>query len=60
MSVASELQTLAANKAAIKSAIEAKNPATAPTNALAQWPTAIASIPSGGLTGYTLTIHGDS
>ena len=48
MSIASELTTLAANKAAIKEAIEAKNPATAPTDSLAQWPTAIASIPTGG------------
>ena len=45
MSIASELTVLAQNKAAIKSAIEAKNPATATTDALAQWPTAIASIP---------------
>ena len=57
MSIASQLTTLAANKAAIKAAIEAKNPETAPTDALAQWPTAIASIPSGGgLTGYTLRL----
>lgn len=48
MSIASELTTLASNKAAIKSAIEAKNPVTAPTDALSQWPTAIASIPTGG------------
>ena len=59
MSIASQLTTLAANKAAIKAAIEAKNPETAPTDALAQWPTAIASIPTGGgLTGYKLTIQG--
>lgn len=57
MSIASQLTTLAANKVAIKAAIEAKSPATAPTDALAQWPTAIASIPSGGgLTGYTLRL----
>lgn len=57
MSIASELATLAANKAAIKAAIKAKNPATAPTDALAQWPAAIASIPSGGgLTGHTLRL----
>ncbi|MBR2839305.1 MAG: hypothetical protein IKE55_11005 [Kiritimatiellae bacterium] len=61
MSIASELATLAANKAAIKAAIAAKNPATAPTDSLAQWPEAIASIPSGGgLTGYTLTLVGDN
>lgn len=48
MSIASELTTLAANKAAIKSAIEAKSPVIAPTDALSQWPTAIASIPTGG------------
>lgn len=47
MSIASELITLAANKAAIKAAIEAKNPSIAPTDALAQWPTSIASISSG-------------
>ena len=62
MSIASELATLAANKAAIKAAIEAKNPTVAPTNALAQWPDAIASIPTGGggggLTGYRLIIYG--
>lgn len=62
MSIASELATLAANKAAIKAAIEAKNPTVAPTDALAQWPDAIASIPTGGggggLTGYRLIIDG--
>lgn len=58
MSISSELASLAANKAAIKAAIEAKNPEVAPTNDLAQWPTAIDSIPSGGgLQGYTLTIN---
>lgn len=60
MSIASELSTLADNKAAIKSAIEAKSPETAPTGDMSQWPTAIASIPSGGggggLTGHTLTL----
>lgn len=45
MSIASEITVLAKNKAAIKAAIEAKNPIIAPTNALAQWPTSIASIP---------------
>lgn len=34
MSIASELATLAANKAAIKAAIEAKNPETPPGDAL--------------------------
>ncbi|MBR3223011.1 MAG: hypothetical protein IKF72_12380 [Kiritimatiellae bacterium] len=48
MSIASELSALAANKAAIKAAIAAKNPSVAPTDALAQWPDAIASIPTGG------------
>lgn len=48
MSIASELATLIANKAAIKAAIEAKSPTVAPTNSLAQWPDAIASIPTGG------------
>ena len=45
MSISSELSELSANKAAIKAAIEAKNPTTPPTAALGQWPTAIASIP---------------
>lgn len=44
MSIASELADLASNKAAIKAAIEAKGPSVAPTDALSQWPTAIASI----------------
>ena len=44
MSIASELSTLAANKAAIKAAIEAQNPSIPPTDSLAQWPTSIASI----------------
>lgn len=48
MSIASELTTLATNKANIKSALMAMNPATPPTDALAQWPIAIASIPTGG------------
>ena len=62
MSISTELAQLAANKAAIKAAIEAKNPATAPTNDLSQWPTAIASIPSGGggVSGHTLTLNGVS
>lgn len=48
MSIASELTALAANKAAIKAAIEAKSPETMPTDALSQWPTSIASIGGGG------------
>lgn len=48
MSIASQLVKLADNKAAIKSAIEAKSPTVPPTDSLAQWPEAIASIPSGG------------
>ena len=48
MSIASELADLSANKAAIKAAIVAKNPEIAPTDALAQWPSAIDSIPSDG------------
>ena len=61
MSIASELTDLANNKAAIKAAIAAKNPTVPPTDALAQWPTAIASIPEGGggHQGYTLTINAD-
>ena len=46
MSIASELTTLANNKAAIKAAIEAKNPATMPTDDMSQWPASIASIPT--------------
>ena len=48
MSIASELTNLAANRDAIKAAIEAKNPATAPTSALSSFPASIASIPTGG------------
>ena len=51
MSIASELSTLAANKAAIKAAIVAKSPATSPGDNMADWPAAIASIPSGGGSG---------
>ena len=43
---ADKLALAASNKAAIKAAIEAKSPATAPTNVMSQWPTAIASIPT--------------
>lgn len=45
MSIASELAALAENKANIKAAIGARA-ATAPTDALSQWPAAIASIPA--------------
>ena len=48
MSIASELTTLSNNKVNIKSALVAMNPATPLTDALAQWPIAIASIPTGG------------
>lgn len=48
MSIATELTNLAANRDAIKAAIEAKNPSVAPTNALSSFPAAIAAIPSGG------------
>ena len=44
MSIASELQTLIANKIAIKNAILAKSPATPPGDNLANWPTSIESI----------------
>ena len=44
MSVASQLESIAINKAAIKAAIAAKNPSVAPTDALEQWPLSIASI----------------
>ena len=47
MSIASEISNLAANRDAIKAAIEAKNPSTAPTNALSSFPAAIASIQTG-------------
>ncbi len=42
--IAEELQTLAANKAAIKAAIEAKNPSVPPTNDMSQWASSIQSI----------------
>ena len=45
---AQKLQAILNSKAAIKAAIVAKSPATAPTDVLSQWPTAIASIPTGG------------
>lgn len=48
MSIASQIVKLADNKAAIKAAIKAKSPTVSPTDSLAQWPEAIASIPSGG------------
>lgn len=48
MSIASEVQALAANKIAIKNAILAKSPATPPGDNLFDWPTSIESIPSGG------------
>ena len=48
MSIATELTNLATNRDAIKAAIEAKNPATAPGTGLASFPAAIASIPTGG------------
>lgn len=45
MSIATELIKLANNKAAIKAAIEAKDPPVMPTDNLSQWPTSIASLP---------------
>ena len=48
MGIASELQQMAANKAAIKAAIEAKNPDVPPTDDMGKWADAIASIPEGG------------
>lgn len=48
MSIATEMTNLATNRDAIKAAIEAKNPVTAPTSSLSSFPAAIASIPSGG------------
>lgn len=54
MSIASELTTLANNKAAIKAAIEAKNPTIPPTDNLSQWPTSIGSIVE--LKGETKTV----
>lgn len=49
MSIASELTTLANNKAAIKAAIAALNPATPLTDDLSQWPASISSVPSQAL-----------
>lgn len=48
MSIATEMTNLAANRDAIKAAIEARSPTVAPTNALSSFPASIASIPSGG------------
>lgn len=48
MSIASEMTNLAANRDAIKAAIEAKNPSVAPTDALSSFPASIASISGGG------------
>ena len=48
MGIASELQQMAANKAAIKASIESKDPDVPPTDDMSQWPAAIASIPTGG------------
>lgn len=45
MSILSRLEQLALDKAAIKDAIERKNPKIPPTGDLAQWPTSIESIP---------------
>lgn len=47
MSISDRLEQLALNKAAIKDAIERKNPKIPPTGDLAQWPAAIESIPRG-------------
>ena len=44
MSIASELLTLASNKASIKSAIESRHPSIAPTSNMSQWPNSISSI----------------
>lgn len=46
MSIASELQKLATNKANIKAAIELKSPAIAPTGDMSKWASSIMSIPS--------------
>lgn len=44
MSIASELTTLATNKANIKVAIQSKSPLIEPTEVLSHWPTSIGSI----------------
>lgn len=60
MSIATQLTALANVRDAIKAAIEAKGVADA-GDTLAEFPAAIASIPSGGgLQGYTLTINADN
>lgn len=62
MSIATELSNLAANRDAIKNAIEAKG-GTVSSNTLAAFPAAIAALPSGGgggLTGHTVTVNADS
>lgn len=48
MSIAAEIESLVAAKQAIKAAIQNMNPTVPPTDDLAQWPDAIASIPTGG------------
>ena len=53
--IAEELTTLANNKAAIKAAIEAKNPNVMPTNDMSQWSESIESIPSGGGSVYGIS-----
>lgn len=56
---ADKLALASQNKAAIKAAISAKNPTVAPTNVMSQWPTAIASIPTGGVAPETLRVDDD-
>ena len=45
--IAQELTALTQNKAAIKAAIEAKNPSVMPGDDLGNWPSSIESIPTG-------------
>ena len=60
MSIATEMTNLAANRDAIKAAIEAKG-GTAASNTLAAFPAAIAALPSGGggLVGHTVELYDD-
>lgn len=48
MSLATEVEELFTNKAAIKAAIEAQNPSTPPGDVMSNWPASIASIRGGG------------
>ena len=52
MSIASELSTLAQNKASIKAAIESKSPLIPPAGDMSQWPTSVSSIQTNSVYEY--------